>query len=369
MTTQLRSSTRQKPTRKGNLRRPQQQLRELALTEADGFADLMALVRHFSESELGTPLNDGKCREKTAALLGYPKHSLFIKDYKAKHDLRVAIDKLKLEELRLTLDETHRNNKGLYQAQITRPHNHINDQLCEVYLEWIKRLHEAMGCRDIQADAEAMADYLSQLCGVTPRVRITETQRFEQCNPEKLAMDHIRRHGLFLSPRNQGEQRLDHNSETDYKVAISPSAVFLHQADAFFGRWRDEHNKKWTLRIHATADNVLTLSTLQIALNQIHLLCPALEQCYLLPEQLPEMLTRFLEGEPESLTLCYTVPEHGQVPNPVVLEIGKEVMHSFKKFKGRSWGNVKIEPQPLPVNTGHHLWEETHIQPDYPILD
>ncbi|ELH9636994.1 hypothetical protein [Vibrio alginolyticus] len=366
---QLHTSTPQKPTRKGNLRRPQQQLRELALTEADGFADLMALVRHFSETQLGTPLNDGKCREKTAALLGYPKHSLFRKDYKAKHALRATIDKLKLEELRLTLDETHRNNKSMYQVLIIRPNNHINDQLCEVYLEWTKRLREAMGRRDIQADAEAMADYLSQLCGVTPRVRITETQRFEQCNPEQLAMDHIRRHGLFLSPRNQGEERLEHNSETDYKVAISPSAVFLHQSDAFFGRWRDEHNKTWKLRIHATPDNVLTLSTLKIALNQIHLLCPALEQCYLLPEQLPEMLTRFLEGEPKSLTLHYTVPEHGQAPNPVVLDIGSEVMNFSNNFKGGVWGNVNIEPQPLPVNTGHPLWEEAHIQPDYPILD
>ncbi|EIA1343693.1 hypothetical protein WB904_004887 [Vibrio parahaemolyticus] len=367
--THLNTSNHQKLTRKGNQHRPEQLLRELALTEADGFADIMALVRQFSETQLGTPLNDGKCREKTAALLGYSKHSLFLKDYKAKHALRAAINKLNLNELRLKLDETHRNNKSTYQVLITRPYNHVNDQLCEVYLEWTKRLGEAMRYRDIQADAEAMIDYLSQLCGVTPRVRINETQRFKQCNPEQLAMDHIRRHGLFLSPRNQGEGKRVHNSETDYKVAICPSAVFLHQSDAFFGRWRDEHNKKWKLRIHATADNVLTLSTLQIALNQIHLLCPALEQCYLLPKQIPEMLTRFLEGEPKSLTLQYTAPEHGQALKSVVLDISSEVMTFSHNFKGGVWSNVNIEPQPIPANTYPLLWEEAHIQPDYPILD
>ncbi|OIN07120.1 hypothetical protein [Oceanisphaera psychrotolerans] len=367
--TQVRPRSHQKPAHKGDLHRPQQHLREQALTEAEYFADLMALVRYFSETQLGTPLNDGKCREKTAALLGYHKHSLFLKDYKAQHALRAAIDKLKLEELRLTLDETYRNNKSMYQMVILLPKDHINEQLREVYLEWTKRLLEAMGPRDIQADAEAMADYLSQLCGVPPRIRITETQRFEQCNPEQVAMDHIRRHGLFLSPRNQGEGLWEHNSETDFKVALSPSAVYLHYTNAFFGSWRDESNKTWNLCIRATPDNVLTLSTLQIALNQIHLLCPALEQCYLVPEQLPEMLTRFLEHEPESLTLRYTVPEHGQAPKPVVLDICSEVTGFFQNFKGGVWDNVAIEPQPLPVNTGHPPWEETHMQPDYPILD
>lgn len=306
--------------------------------------------------------------EKTAALLGYDKHSLFRKEYKARHALLAAIDKLKLEELRLALDETHRNNKSIYQALLTRPNNHITDQLHEVYLEWTKRVLEAMGPRDIQADAEAMADYLSQLCGATPRVRITETQLFEQCNPEQVAMDHIRRHGLFLSPRNQREALLRHNSENDFKVALSPCAIYLHQSDAFFGRWRDEHNKTWKLRIRATPNNIITRSTLQIALNQIHLLCPSLEQCYLVPEQLPEMLTRFLECDPESLTLHYTVPEHGQAPKPVVLDIGSEIT-KVTNFKGGVWGNVDIEPQPLPVNTGRLPWDEIHMQPNYPILD
>lgn len=367
--TQLHSSTSPKPTSNGNFRRVQEQLRKYALTEADGFTDIMALVSHFSKTQLGTPLNNGKCIEKTAALLGYDKSSLFLKDYKAKHALCAAIDKLKLEELRLILDETHRNNKSMYQVLIISQNNHVNGQLCDIYLEWTKRLREAMSTRDIQADAEAMADYLSQLCGVPPRVRISKTQHFEMCNPEELAMDHIRRHGLFLSPRNQGEGLLGYNSESDYKVAISPSAVYLHQSDAFFGRWRDEHNKTWTLRIHARTDNVITVSTLQIALNQIYLLCPELEQCYILPEQLPEMLIRFLECEPKSLTLHYTVPAHGQAPKPVVLDFRSEVLNFHNNFKGGFWDNVDIEPQPLPVNTGHPKWKDAHIQPDYPILD
>ncbi|WP_172559222.1 hypothetical protein [Vibrio fluvialis] len=367
--THLNTSNHQTLTRKGDQRRPEQLLRDLALNEANGFQDIMALVRQFSETQLSTPLKDGKCREKTAALLGYPKYSLFRKDYMAKHALRAAINKLNLDELRLTLDETYGKNADMYLAFITQPSSQFNVQLREVYSEWTKRLRETMEHRDIQADGETMLDYLSHLCGVKPRVRINETQLFKQCNPEQLAMDHIHHHGLFLSPRNQGEGKQRHDSENDFKIAICPNAIFLHKSDAFLGRWKDEHNKTWRLHIHATADNILTLSTLQIALNQIHLLCPALEQCYLLPKHIPETLTQFLEGEPKYLTLQYTVPEHGQAPKSVVL--GYET-RGFMHFHHKEYifaGNVNIEPQPIPVNTLHPLWEKTHIQPDYPILD
>ncbi len=361
----------QNTSRKGNLLHPQHQLRELALSKFSGFADVMALVRDFSESELGTPLNDGKCREKTASLLGYSKYSLFLKDYKAKHALRAAINNLKLEELRLKLDEIYRNEIEMYPTYfINSSQNPIDKQLGEVYLEWTKRLSEVTKRRCIQADAEAMTDYLSQLCGVAPRVIINETQFFEQCNPEQFALDHIRRHGLFLSPRNQGEGSLNDYQKYDYKVAISPGVAFLHLSKANKSIALGKDDRTWKLLIKATSPDALTLSAVQIALNQIHLLCPSLEQCYILPESAPEVLTQLFEREPTCLQLTYTVPEHGEEPKPVKFDIASPLMFRVLKNHGRGILNdVDIEPQPLPLNTARLQWEDAHIKPGYPILD
>lgn len=356
--TQLHSSTTPEPFRNGDFRRVQEQLRKYALTEANGFTEIMALVRHFSETQLSTPLNDGKCRQKTAVLLGYEKHNLFLKDFKATHALRASIEKLNLEELLFSVEQHYIKNSDMYHFSVRNPSTHFHRQLCDVYLEWTKRLLSNMGPRNIQADAKAMIDYLSQLCGVTPRVQISDTQHFENCAPERWAMEHIRLHGLFLSPRNQGQGLPIPNPTADFKLAICSNATYVHQPDGFTRLGSSSNNNNWRLHIRARDGKILDRYTLQIALNQIYLLWPTLKQCYNVPEQLPEMLSKFLGEEPKMLTILYTVPDNDHPQEPVMLDIFTEVTGFLSGFNAGMWGNVEIEPQPIPVKNGKLPWQE-----------